>query len=353
MALLIILLLLIPAVTFGQPTISSATVSSGVLTVTGTGFGTKSSTYVWDNFEDGALANATVGNWSSTNRLDSVVSTFPRHANSTYSAYMNVRDSDSRACVTGGSNSQTWFVTYRFRLGSNWVWNPVISGFLGNVKIFRMWESGAGTENFVCAAHPNGAGGSGSGLICITETVQNPDWVTASADGYVAWNPQASISTETWHLFEFEFRDSDPDTANGVFRMWFNGTQIVNSDTDVVGATGIITRTAGDAFKRPFIVGILNSAGSGNADFQLDDAFIDNSWARVHICPGSTWNTRGSCEIQPITSWSNTTITATLNRGAIGTTGYVYVVDANGNRSSGFQINFTATRRARMLMMIG
>jgi len=74
------------------------------------------------------------------------------------------------------------------------------------------------------------------------------------------------------------------------------------------------------------------------------DLYLDTTWQRVMICTGSTWAAKGTCEMQiPNTTWNDTSIQVTVNRGAYGSTdsAYLYVVDSNGDgNSTGQQITF-------------
>jgi len=78
----------------------------------------------------------------------------------------------------------------------------------------------------------------------------------------------------------------------------------------------------------------------------FDDAYVDNTWARVEICNESIWNEsiRKHCEIQIPIAWSDNSITITANQGSFqdGDTAYLFVVDENGTASIGYPITFTS-----------
>jgi hypothetical protein len=77
------------------------------------------------------------------------------------------------------------------------------------------------------------------------------------------------------------------------------------------------------------------------ADWHYQDMYIatgDNARARVEICEGSTWATRGGCELQPIQapsgdSWATGRIVFTLQQGEFASLSgkYVYVVVDDGS----------------------
>jgi hypothetical protein len=77
----------------------------------------------------------------------------------------------------------------------------------------------------------------------------------------------------------------------------------------------------------------------------LDDIYIQSgTQARVEIGNASNWQTCTHREIQTPVSWSDTSITITLNQGsfAVGETAYLFVVDADGNvNTQGYPVTFT------------
>jgi hypothetical protein len=77
--------------------------------------------------------------------------------------------------------------------------------------------------------------------------------------------------------------------------------------------------------------------------YNYDDYYIDYTPARVEICNGSTWATRGICNTQIPTNWSASSIGIVVNQGTFtaGSSKYLYVVDSNNTaNSSGTQIQF-------------
>ena len=68
------------------------------------------------------------------------------------------------------------------------------------------------------------------------------------------------------------------------------------------------------------------------------EIYIDITQARIEICNTSDWQNRSHCEIQIPTAWSDTSITATLNKGSFSNSDqiYVYVIDENGEVSNGY-----------------
>jgi hypothetical protein len=335
--------LLLPCIVFAAPSVdavSGALAHGGSVTITGSGFGTKPTpaSVVWDNVESGAFS----GGWTSSRDL-SVSSSVSRHADSTYSGYCNM-NVEKHCSFTGGTNGTTWFAQYWFYLGSNFVWvrNGTLS--LGNVKIFRLWNSGETSENFWMAW-------GGYDVIASTETVATYDWnpvipgtsyvdlVLGNDDpgyvdpGWIGWKHfDSNVTSQVWHLFQFEWKEG---TTDGTFRAWLDGKQIINRSNLNTGSTT----------KRIYDLGFYNSASTGgtNSDFYLDDAYIDNTWARVEIGDAATYATSAHREIQPATAWDNGSLTVTLNRGSFGVSdnAYLYVVDSAGAvNADGYAITF-------------
>ena len=72
-----------------------------------------------------------------------------------------------------------------------------------------------------------------------------------------------------------------------------------------------------------------NSVGG---QFDYDDMYVSYTRARVMLCSGSTWANRGTCEMQPPTTWSDTSISFRMNQGAFANaaTTYLYVITDQG-----------------------
>lgn len=82
-------------------------------------------------------------------------------------------------------------------------------------------------------------------------------------------------------------------------------------------------------------------ASSNTATLDVDDVVIDTTPARVLLCTGSSFSARGSCDYQPATAWSATSITASAKTGkfAPDSTAYIYVFDAtDAANSSGYPV---------------
>jgi hypothetical protein len=85
----------------------------------------------------------------------------------------------------------------------------------------------------------------------------------------------------------------------------------------------------------------MSCGPTGTGIIDIDDFYIDNTQARVEVCDTPTWAARTKCELQVPMAWSNTSITATFNKGYLNSSNpaYVYVIDAGGSvNAQGFAI---------------
>ncbi|VAW70586.1 hypothetical protein MNBD_GAMMA10-1273, partial [hydrothermal vent metagenome] len=106
------------------------------------------------------------------------------------------------------------------------------------------------------------------------------------------------------------------------------------------------TRDQGETFQyNSVILGLMFANTNWEAgavhDMYIDDVYIDNTLARVELCEGSTWATRGVCNPQPPIKWSNSSVQVTVNLGEwlAGTSAYLYVVNAAGDAgTTGYQV---------------
>lgn len=352
--LLISTILMVPVICNAAPTVSGVSgvvQHDGTITITGSSFGTKSTAapVAWDNLEDGACnTTATVGSWSSVNDL-SISTANQRHARSRYNAVVNF-NKEAWGNFTGGSDAPTWFVQYWFYLDNDFNFSSNIDNNLGNIKIFRMWSTGSGlnnlrvqllscyTSDLVVEVVDQNHGGYGVGWSKSNYAGPTIDQILGHSapseilGGDLGWRnyDNVDITKGTWHLFQFEFKESSLDNYDGVFRWWFDGKLIVD-------VRDVRTRTSAQpSSMRPAVVGWYNSHGNGadgNDHFYLDDAYIDNTWARVEIGNASTYNACTRREIQIPLAWANGSITVKVNQGAFssGTTAYLYVVNSDGS----------------------
>lgn len=75
-----------------------------------------------------------------------------------------------------------------------------------------------------------------------------------------------------------------------------------------------------------------------------DDMYADTTWSRVVVGNASTLSASTHREIQPMTAWSDTSITVTANVGSfVDGDQYLFVVDDDGNASPGYRLGLVTT----------
>ncbi|VAW72113.1 hypothetical protein MNBD_GAMMA10-608, partial [hydrothermal vent metagenome] len=183
------------------------------------------------------------------------------------------------------------------------------------------------------------------GRINSTGNLYNGLGVLALSDSYVLYQPgnniaypaddngsgrffdAALLGRNTWTRHQLYGRLSQPAGAK-------NGLIQVSVGERLKTFANIVTRDQGETFQyNSVILGLMFANTNWEAgavhDMYIDDVYIDNTLARVELCEGSTWATRGVCNPQPPTKWSNSSVQVSVNSGewSAGTSAYLYVVN--------------------------
>jgi hypothetical protein len=86
-------------------------------------------------------------------------------------------------------------------------------------------------------------------------------------------------------------------------------------------------------------IGEYYGSGGQNATVYLDDVYFDTTQARVEVGNNAIWASCTRREIQIPTAWAAGEITITVNQSSFSTgTAYLFVVDADGVVSDGYEI---------------
>jgi hypothetical protein len=323
------LTLLLAVSAHAAPSLSSiaGTLSNGnSVTISGSGFGTKtqSAPAGFDRFEGTAYSAL----WSDTLVGPNALQTGnQRHPFSARNMHINfVGSLQTGVMTTNLPTGRTWFTAYWFYLDPDWTWGPDFDfrapgANLANVKIWRM---GAPAQN-------------GDEDPILSTEVTDLYWFDAIPDIHSVADITSLFAPGTWHHVEWQFQDStSAGAADGSLRFWIDGNEYIH-------VANVKFKNSYSDNRRPYGMSFWNSWNSNATDpndYYQDDTYIDNSWARVYLCPGATFVNRGKCELQPPAAWNSASITVTLNQGALisGQTVYAYVVDTAGNvNAAGFQ----------------
>lgn len=315
----------------------SGTVTHGeTLTVSGSNFTTFSTTvYTVDRVEAGSFS----GDWNSTNDLTATNSPTQRNSNSVYLASANAT-SQSVADMrfqAGSTVARTWYVEYWWKLGSDWDFGTSGFGgtdkFLANIKVVRFWNPGSFLENVYVQYK-----GDTNAVEFLPEAISGDPVYEAIGSARTA------LTLNTWHKFQFEFRDSSSaGQHDGEFNMWFDDGGVTYSSTTA------IFKEDEDVNKRPFIIGWQNewdcnegtpdsSGCDGDNSLYIDDVVMQDTWARVEIGDNASYDSCTIREYQKVLSWSASSIQIEYNEGSLTGTNYLFVIDSNGDVSSGFEV---------------
>lgn len=140
------------------------------------------------------------------------------------------------------------------------------------------------------------------------------------------------VPNDGWYRMEIELSASTTNTADGAITVRRTSDAGVVSSRTVTGKT---THDTGYSYNYFFWQNYIGS-GITDATIWFDDFYVQRGTvARVELCSGATWASRGKCEIQTPTAWGASSISTTVNTGsfAVGSTAYLYVIDSNGDAS--------------------
>lgn len=313
--------------TYAAPTIASVsgTVSQGqTLTVSGSGFGTKSpvAPLIWADFATN-INPSTLGQKTSWDSVENLVfsSSLPAGAGTTKGVVGTWNSTLSQRAFDFYINKSANY-TRTYSYSKTYMTNTSS----GNMKFWRLWPSTL-YNDFVAS--------TSNGGICLNEVD------TSNPSRYQG----VSFSPNTWYTHEFMWQYSGgtglPSNggASGIWDYKQNGVtkqHLENSNND--GGYG---NTQNQLVIGPF---------TDSADLLPDGSmvymtsiYVDDNYAHVIIGDQSTLAASTHREIQiPKTQWIDGQLQVQVNQGsfASGSTAYLYVVDASGNVSSGNKITF-------------
>lgn len=318
-----------------MPSISSVsgTLEQGQsIVISGSDFGTKSpaAPLWWDDFEahtDGVdvgglspVHGSTT--WSAGNvggsAIDPIItSANQRTAKSTRSAlidhdpHLNNWTGFISAALGGIGNGGKLYYFFRHRLSKN-------GNYSDNFKPFVVW-TGAGTNLYIGYSTP------GDDL--------RTDATARSAPGAIFAGIGQDDVLDVWAGYEEEIGVA---TSGGTCRGWVH---LPTSITQVWNDQSMSSTVPSGESYTDFDFGDYHN--TFNYIFNIDDCYLDNTFARVMVGDATTWAGCAKKEICIPSAWSSTEITATLRHDAFAddATVYLYVVDSGGNvNSDGFEI---------------
>ena len=298
---------------YGAPAIVSVTQNGGSLTVQGSGFGNHANygqgqpflSRAWNDFSSGSVDGGNLArdgtpdaaaNWSIQS-----AGARPNHAFWLRRGAVSSRLGWYGVGPTSGQHQ--WFTSFWFKYHN--------TASTDGGKFWRIWEN---NNNNIWLA-------TGGGDTSVRGAFENP-----GAD--TVFGSPNSFGENTWHRVD----------------IWMNDGTIGGAKEFTVYMDNIQQWTKPTWGDTPFDWGGGWEIGqmievSGNY-YGFSDVYYDHTRARVEIGNAPTWSSSTIREIQIPKSWSDTGISAQLNKGALsnGANAYVFVVDESGNVSNGYPI---------------
>ena len=328
LAFLVLCTLLYSSAAIAAPSVVSVsgTMSHGQsVIITGKGFGTKSpaAPILWETFDDGIddQSVSTKQGWYSYAGPGAVFNSTQPYSG-TLSAYNYVE----YGMDTGFNTSYYVLPSSYEQLYMSCMFRHVGTRYTTGVD--KNWRINTGDNHY-----------RGDGMIALSDGyifyISGSTDIFPSDDyGTGRYFSEPEYGSSTWTRHQGYISYSTPSgTANGY--MW--------------AAVGTQEKTFANRVNRPegysyqakeYLLGLMHDHGSLNSGeyhhMWVDDLYIDNTMARVEIGNSSTWATCTVKVIQiPHTSWGDTSIQITINRGSFGKTAeaWLYVVAADGTVS--------------------
>ncbi|MBI5116962.1 hypothetical protein HZA56_10865 [Candidatus Poribacteria bacterium] len=343
--MLLLMLILANVSTYGDPQISGVSgqfQEGGALTVSGTGFGTKSQPVplLWKDFEDSQPGAAIVGD-RNTQQTENKGWTYAV-GNITYADGNNLPGSllcsrhDMSGCDTSARTADLYWVTDA-NLKRVFVsfWAVFDWGIQDPRHSMKLWRLSSSSDDYVILKDQHWSADPIDPKIVASHyyTLQVGDGypLTDNYYGHIQSPP-----VKKWYRIEIQAEQSSTGVADGSISIWHGGldTPMVN----VLNLRNVITTHS--YLWNTLEIGeyCANTPGcptNCEAVTYFDDVYLDNSWARVVIGNAATYEACTNLQTQVPSAWSNTSITVTGHTGFLPYgTAYLYVVDSNGVRNS-------------------
>lgn len=306
----------------GKPSVSGTVGNTSTITITGVSFGAGPNIVTFDNFESGTVGanistgsgSATVGQWNARDTSGSSYygNTASVSGTKAFNTNYSVHYSNWIEALLP-ANTKDVFMSWWLYLpsGNNY---PGEGGTGTNWK--QMWIQGADTGDDDL----------------VTPTLVNTSWIVNGNDqdpGYVNYT-STGFTKGTWMRLATWVKGSTSSTSgDGEFKFYSMGIEREN-------ATGVNTLKAGGYRERVRPNGYGRQ--TSNCVTSFDDIYIAsgaNAQARIELCNSATYANCTKFGVAIPTSWGASSITSTLYTGnfTAGETAYLYVWDANGERS--------------------
>ncbi len=335
---------------YAQPQVTGFTGSlsnEATLTITGSSFGANGpNILVFDDFEGGTnganikigAGSATIGQWDGIGGGNKTAASLPKYDNSfkvsggmafrgdaTIQTNANTTDAGSPAYTNFTATSDI-FVSYWYYMPSTSDW-PCYNNGICNNKLVWVVNTCCSTDDRVI---PTNA----------------PDNKTTNNNFYMFGNnsisapslsPSLNMSKGKWYRFWGYLHGAGNATDHEELWVASPSSEANLTATKRINRTTQIFQTTFAGFKKIYINAYqrwCNDCAESAPTF--DDVYVaigTGAQARVEIGDAATYATSKNLTIATVTSWSDTSITATIRQGSFSNlnNAYLYVIDANGN----------------------
>lgn len=307
------------------------------ITISGQQFGTKSPAkpYLWAPF-DGSLAPSPLG----------VITSWTANEGMTLAQTEGI----TGGAAKGNNSSGPWTL----RVDANgFAWNdPNQKLYLHkhvkrtfdvsnvNWKTFRIWSANFSTPDMYIGAN--------NGAIYVEGISNSGGWMYGGDSGH---KQEWMGPINQWFTEEYLLKANSTNSASdATFEVYVAGKRVgwlpyTDYSTKTLSLRTADTQRMIINFPVHFV--IANATLPTGSAVWADNVYMDTTWARVMIGNAPTWNASTQREIQIPTAWSSNSISVVLNRGAFSDlrTGYLYVVDSQGNvNSNGYPLCSTCPK---------
>jgi len=214
----------------------------------------------------------------------------------------------------GGASVDKFYATWWIKPTHDIITGP---GGSASTKLIRVWEDGNGDHSRL----------SWTG----DQLTFAPGYGQEIVGSWRNWRGQSN----QWNRVEVYV-----DSTNNIYQTVTNGELIYNPTN--------WQSVPGHPLNKIWVIG-LDASYPGNLDpnmmVDFGEIYVDTTPARVEICTGSSWDSRGHCEIQIPQVWSASNIQVKVNQGTLsnGQIAYLYVVNTSNQVSAPQSITVAGT----------
>jgi hypothetical protein len=331
---------------------TSGTLSHGntSVTITGLGFGSKSTPAptIWDDCEGTTITTLWSGGWPDTQTDSNDVIGYRSNRHSVAQAHSHSTKylSGAHGLPSNASNAG-WNVAIwkNYTMGSfpqysywnYWARDDPSYTYGDNHKLYDFFFNGEPLDgvNWYLEKWPDDFTHIITTLWHLNE--DNSPYTIEGAPPASEWygDDGPSLWSAGWRKVEHIIKWTNV-SRGGYIKSYENAIEVMNLTTLTDAYSGTSRGEALGTFDR------IDHTSNNTRYF--DDIYFDHgtdALARVMLCAGSTYATRGICEMQRASSWSSTSITVTFNHGsfAVSSTKYLYVRDnTDTGNSNGFAV---------------